>query len=139
MSLGQFDNIGRLGEGAFATVFKVRRKSDNQIYAMKKVKFGPLSAKEKENALNEVRILASFEHPNIVAFKEAFFDEGTCLHIITEFAEDGDILARIESHKKSRTNFPEQEIWSTLSQICCGLTSLHSKKILHRDIKVRPI
>ena len=139
MSLNQFDIIGKLGQGAFATVFKVRRKSDNQIYAMKKVKFGPLSAKEKENALNEVRILASFEHPNIVSFKEAFFDEGTCLHIITDFAEDGDILARIESHKKSRTRFPEHEIWSTLSQVCCGLVSLHSNNILHRDIKVKSI
>ena len=73
MSLTQFDVLGKLG--AFATVFKVRRKSDNQLYAMKKVKFGPLSTKEKENALNEVRILASFEHPNIIAYKEAFFDE----------------------------------------------------------------
>jgi NIMA (never in mitosis gene a)-related kinase 1/4/5 len=137
MSLSQFDVLGKLGEGAFATVFKVRRKSDNQIYALKKVKFGPLSAKEKENALNEVRILASFEHPNIVAYKEAFFDEGTCLCIITEFAEGGDILGKIESHKKMRTRFTEQEIWDALIQICYGLLSLHQKNILHRDIKVR--
>jgi NIMA (never in mitosis gene a)-related kinase len=34
-----------------------------------------LSDKEKENALNEVRILASISHPNIVAYKEAFIDE----------------------------------------------------------------
>jgi len=37
----------------------VKRKSDGEVYAMKKVKLGKLSAKEKENALNEVRILAS--------------------------------------------------------------------------------
>ena len=34
-----------------------------------------LSDKEKENALNEVRILASIHHPNIIAYKEAFIDE----------------------------------------------------------------
>jgi NIMA (never in mitosis gene a)-related kinase len=134
--MSQFDVIGKLGEGAFATVFKVRRKSDNEIYAMKKVKFGPMSPKEKENALNEVRLLASFEHQNIVAYKEAFFDEGTCLCIITEFAEGGDLLGKIENHKKMRTKFLEVDIWDYLIQICQGLASLHSNRILHRDIKV---
>jgi len=136
MSLSQFEVLGKLGEGAFATVFKVLRKSDNEIYAMKKVKFGPLSAKEKENALNEVRIMASFEHPNIISFKEAFFDDGTCLCIITELAEGGDLLAQIESHKKMRTKFNEIDIWDYLIQTCRGLQSLHSNRILHRDIKV---
>ena len=53
----------------------MRRKSDNVIYAMKKVKLGKLSAKEKENALNEVRILASVSHPNVIGYKEAFFQD----------------------------------------------------------------
>ena len=39
---------------------------------MKKVKLGNLSEKELENAVNEVRILASISHPNIVTYKEAF-------------------------------------------------------------------
>jgi len=34
-----------------------------------------LSDKEKENALNEVRILASIIHPNVISYKEAFIDE----------------------------------------------------------------
>ena len=40
-------------------MFKVRRVADGSIYAMKKVKMLKLSGREKENALNEVRILAS--------------------------------------------------------------------------------
>jgi NIMA (never in mitosis gene a)-related kinase len=36
---------------------------------------GKLTQKEKENALNEVRILASISHPNITSYKDAFFDE----------------------------------------------------------------
>jgi len=36
-----------------------------------------LNSKEKENALNEVRILASINHPNIIEYKEAFIDEPT--------------------------------------------------------------
>lgn len=41
------------------------------------VKLMKLSDKEKENALNEVRILASIEHENIVGYKEAFFEESS--------------------------------------------------------------
>jgi NIMA (never in mitosis gene a)-related kinase len=44
---------------------------------MKKVKMDNMSEKEKNNALNEVRILASINHNNIVAYKEAFIDDGT--------------------------------------------------------------
>ena len=51
-----------------------------------------LSDKEKENALNEVRILASIEHPNIVGFKDAFFEESSySLCIIMEMADGGDL------------------------------------------------
>ena len=41
---------------------------------MKKVKLKSLNDKEKENALNEVRILASIKHPNVISYKEAFID-----------------------------------------------------------------
>jgi NIMA (never in mitosis gene a)-related kinase len=64
-----------LGEGAYSSVYHVRRINDNDLYALKKVRMQKLSDKEKENALNEVRILASIKHPNIVAYKEAFIDE----------------------------------------------------------------
>ena len=43
-------------------MFLVRRHYDGRTYALKKVKMGKLSDKEKENALNEVRILASIHH-----------------------------------------------------------------------------
>ena len=63
------------GEGAFSTVYKVRRVVDGQDYALKRVKMLKLSEKEQANALNEVRILASIRHPSIVGYKEAFFEE----------------------------------------------------------------
>ncbi len=60
-----------IGDGAYSTVYKVKRISDGQMYALKKVststvtrlqvKMGALSEKEKGNALNEVRILASIK------------------------------------------------------------------------------
>ena len=53
---------------------KVKRKEDGLEYAMKKVLISELSRKEKDNALNEVRILASIKHENIIGYKEAFID-----------------------------------------------------------------
>ena len=50
------------------------RESDKQVYAMKKVKMGNLSDKEIENALNEVRILASIKNSHIVAYKQVFLE-----------------------------------------------------------------
>ena len=50
-------------------MYQVRRHADGEIYALKKVKMVKLSDKEKENALNEVRILASIKHQNISSYK----------------------------------------------------------------------
>lgn len=36
--LSNFEVLSRLGEGAFGQVFKVKRKSDNTVYALKKIK-----------------------------------------------------------------------------------------------------
>ncbi len=56
-------------------VYKVKRVTDGVEYALKKIKLLDLKDKEKENALNEVRLLASIRHPNIVCYKEAFFEK----------------------------------------------------------------
>lgn len=79
MSLGQFEVLAVVGEGAYSQVFRVRRRKDMKTYALKKVKIQPLSEKEKQNALNEVRLLASINHPNIISYKEAFLDDDKCL------------------------------------------------------------
>lgn len=47
----------------------MERLADKQVYALKKVKLANLSEKEIENALNEVRILASIKSSQIVAYK----------------------------------------------------------------------
>lgn len=64
-----------LGSGSYSQVFLVKRKLDQQLYAMKKVQILSMSEKDRQNAINEVRILASLNHPNVVSYREAFFDE----------------------------------------------------------------
>lgn len=112
------------------------RHSDKQTYALKKVNMGPLSQKERENALNEVRILASIRHPNVVGYKEAFIEDSeNCLCIVMEYADDGDVYQKIMDHHKAKTHFEEDDIWRIFIGMTRGLKALHKLRILHRDMK----
>jgi len=116
-SLTDFKQLALLGEGAYSAVYKVLRLADNEIYALKKVKLPSLSDKEKQNALNEVRLLASVKHPNVVAYKEAFWDDKTrCLCIVQECA-DGDFLQQINKCKQERAYLREADICD-ISVVC---------------------
>ena len=131
-----FEIINKLGDGSYSTVYKVKRKIDNQIYALKKVKLINLSEKEKLNSLNEVRILASIKSNFVISYKEAFFDEkDNTLGIIMEFADNGDLYQKIVECKKKKIYIDEDEVWRIFIQLVKGLKSLHDLKILHRDIK----
>ena len=132
----QFKIINKIGEGAYSTVYTVKRIEDDKIYALKKVKIKKLSKKEKTNALNEVRILASINSPYVIGYKESFIDESDqTLCIIMEYADDGDLYQKIKLYIQNKTTFMEHDIWRIFIQITKGLNDLHEYNILHRDLK----
>jgi NIMA (never in mitosis gene a)-related kinase 1/4/5 len=55
-------------------VFKVLRKEDYKVYALKLVRIAVLKPKDLQNCINEVRLLASFNSPFVIAYKEAIYD-----------------------------------------------------------------
>jgi NIMA (never in mitosis gene a)-related kinase len=131
-----FDIIKKLGDGAYSVVYKVRRRADNKIYALKKVKMKTLNDKEKKNSLNEVRILASIKSPFVISYKEAFIlEEDSCLCLVMEYADKGDLYQKITSFKNKKQLFEEIDVWKIFIQMTRGLKSLHYLKILHRDFK----
>ena len=131
-----FEIIEKLGDGAYSIVYKVKRKEDSNIYALKKVKLKGLSDKEKQNALNEVRILASVKSPFVISYKEAFIEEETeTLCIVMEYADKGDLYQKIVHLKKIGCLIEEIDAWKIFIQMVRGLKSLHDLKILHRDLK----
>jgi len=75
------------------------------------VNISRLNDKERVNALNEVRFLASIRHRNIIGYKAAFIDESSqSLCIIMEFANDGDLLGKVQDQRKKGQLIPEAEI-----------------------------
>ena len=131
-----FEILEKLGDGAYSVVYKVRRKEDSKIYALKKVRLQNLSEKEKENSLNEVRILASVKSTFVIAYKEAFIDEkDQSLCIVMEYADKGDLYQKICQFKKIGCLIEEVDVWRIFIQMVKGLKALHDLKILHRDLK----
>ena len=136
MSLNDFVLGKQLGKGSFGSVSIVTRKKDNINYAMKRVNLSRSPKTEIEAALNEIRLLASLIHPNIIGYKETFYDapSGT-LNIVMELADAGDLSKRIEFNKKNGLVFDEDLIWEWIIQILNGVLYLHDHQIIHRDLK----
>ena len=134
--MDNFEIICKLGSGGFSKVYKVKRKLDNQIYALKKVQLLNLSKKQKLSSLNEIRVLSSIKSKYIINYKEAFLDEKDCsLCLVMEYADRGDLENRIKKQKEKCQYFSEKNIWKVFIQILKGLKSLHDLGIMHRDIK----
>ena len=135
-SMSDFKIEKVLGKGSFGNVYLVKRKADNKIYAIKTVILEKLNKKEQENSVNEVRILASVNHPNVIGYKEAFWNDiESSLNIVMEYADDGDLQTKIQKMRKEGGMFTENLIWSYSIQMIEGLKALHDKKIMHRDLK----
>ena len=137
ISLPEFTCMDVLGKGSYGTVFMVRRHADKLIYAMKKICIEKLSTKRRKDALNEVRVLASLKHENIIRYHEAFIVR-TSLYVVMELAR-GDLNQHIRAAKRRKQQFQGSTICSFFFQIVLGLNFLHSKKIIHRDIKPQNI
>lgn len=79
-----------IGKGAHGTVFKVTRRSDNRLLAIKKMNLVKLKSKMKRDFTKEASLLMSLDHPNIIKCFDAFINNGF-LYIVMELAEKGDL------------------------------------------------
>lgn len=103
-----FEVVSKVGQGAYASVYKAKRKQDGAFYALKKIKMLNKSPKEVACCLNEVRILASITNPYVLSYREAFYDENEqSLVLVTEFASEGDLSTYIKDHQKRKEKIAE--------------------------------
>mmetsp|Transcript_33078 Transcript_33078/g.37968 ORF Transcript_33078/g.37968 Transcript_33078/m.37968 type:complete len:126 (-) Transcript_33078:1950-2327(-) len=82
----------------------------------------------------EFLIHKTLRHPNIVKY-QTHFTEKKWMCILLEYMDGGDLGQYISKHKKQNRPIDERKIWNFFIQACLGIQYLHTRRILHRDLK----
>ena len=131
-----YKEIVVLGSGTYGTVKKVCQiKNPSTIRAMKIIsKEYIIKGVNHSKLIDEIKILKKLDHPNIMKIYEFFFDDKN-FYIISDFCDQGDLLGKLE--KLGTMN--EIVVKFLMEQIFNAVAYLHSKKVLHGDIKLENI
>lgn len=131
--------IRTIGKGTHGTVVLARRKVDGAVVAVKRVRISQISENGRKQADNEVILLKSLYHVNIVRFYDHFMADDE-LNIVMEYADGGNLrqLVKLRSREKMGP-FPEPVIMSWFAQLVLAVAYIHGKNVLHRDLKAQNV
>ncbi|AAF02869.1 Similar to Wee1 protein kinase [Arabidopsis thaliana] len=129
--LTDFHEIRQIGAGHFSRVFKVLKRMDGCLYAVKHSTRKLYLDSERRKAMMEVQALAALGfHENIVGYYSSWF-ENEQLYIQLELCDHS--LSALP--KKSSLKVSEREILVIMHQIAKALHFVHEKGIAHLDVK----
>ncbi|XP_032234562.2 calcium/calmodulin-dependent protein kinase type II subunit gamma isoform X2 [Nematostella vectensis] len=118
-----------LGEGSFAKVYKCIERKTQAPFALKE--FDTKNEEYDEGTVQtEIKIWKDLQHDRIVRLY-ASFRTGKYLYFVMDFLAGGNLLEDMLGRQK----YSEKEAASLLRQILEALQYLHSRKIVHRDVK----
>ena len=132
MALGDFENLVTIAKGSFGVVYKAVRKDNGRVYALKQVNITNMNRAEREEAVDEARVLAEMDSKYVIKYYDCFLEDGK-LNIVMQFAPNGTLHSRLHAHRGQPMS--EDNIWKFFIQALLGLRHIHSKKIIHRDMK----
>ena len=121
-----------IGAGAFGSVYTAVDLDSGSLMAVKEIKFQELAGSPSlyQQIRDELRVMEILRHPNIVEYYgiEVHRDK---VYIFEEFCQGGSLAALLELGRIE----DEHIIQVYTMQMLEGLAYLHSKGIVHRDIK----
>jgi len=123
-----------LGTGISGVVRKVKHKTTGVEYAVKCLDLGLIRDERGLKALkDEVFIMCQLDHPNIVRLEEVY-ESDTEIYFIQELCVGGDLFDRLEAQQDY--HYTEAECARVIKQMLSSVRYLHSKNIIHRDLKL---
>ena len=126
-----YKKLNFLGEGSFASVYKVQNKYTDTICAMKVInKTFTCTVEDENDILNEINILRSMDHPGILKIFE-FYSSKQNYSIVTELCPGGELFQQIID----KGPFSEKYSAYVMYQIFSAVNYCHKMHIVHRDLK----
>jgi serine/threonine-protein kinase len=125
--LGKYRLDKRLGRGSFAEVWKARDSVEQRYVALKIALPEMIHEYERKELEREARIAAQLSHPNVVAVRNADWNDGHFV-IATDLAECN--LAEYPGARRSA-----RIALQVIRDSAAGLAHAHSKRVMHRDVK----
>eukprot|EP00792_Barthelona_sp_PAP020_P006096 TRINITY_DN2906_c0_g2_i1.p1 TRINITY_DN2906_c0_g2~~TRINITY_DN2906_c0_g2_i1.p1 ORF type:complete len:761 (-),score=285.57 TRINITY_DN2906_c0_g2_i1:136-2382(-) len=136
--MNAYQVVRTVGKGSFGQAKLVRHRETRKQYIIKTIQIENMGANERREALNEIRVLSQLNHPFIVRYRDSFVED-RILHIVMDYAENGDLHRMIKERATRGVLFSEDQIWTWFVQMCLALKHVHDRKILHRDLKTQNI
>ena len=139
----QIDNLvleKLIGKGAYGEVYLTKVKGSNKYYATKKYQREQIEKSGQMKYLkNEISILKSLNHPNIVKLIEIKKTKNH-YYIVMEYCNGGELFKALEKYQlKYGKPFPEELVQYFMRQIVSAFKQIHERHIMHRDIKLQNI
>lgn len=122
-----FRGFTKIGQGASGGVFTGYERGTNRLVAIKQMNLE--QQPKKDLIINEILVMKDSSHPNIVNFIDSYLCGGE-LWVVMEFMEGGSLTDVVTFNIMT-----EGQIASVCRETLKGLQHLHSKGVIHRDIK----
>lgn len=128
--IGKYRLLKTIGKGNFARVMLARHVLTNNEVAIKIIDKTQLNPNSLEKLFREVSIMKLLQHPNIVKLYEVIETDKT-LYLVMEYVNNGEVFEYLVKNGRMKENIARQKF----RQIVSAVQYLHSKKIIHRDLK----
>ncbi|ORY38056.1 kinase-like domain-containing protein, partial [Leucosporidium creatinivorum] len=130
---GPYILLQTLGEGEFGKVkLGVHSERWGEDVAIKLIKRGNVdTAQRGEKVRREIEVLKAVRHPNIVRLYDVIETE-KYIGIVIEYASGGELFDHILAHRYLK----ERDASRLFAQLISGVSYLHAKGVVHRDLKL---